>query len=107
MYFDAKGDFDRERTHIYSTEGMIRYAAQPPANKFLVATETGILHRMKKENPDKTFLPVKEDAVCQYMKTITLEKVYRSLRDMVYEIKVPTNVADKARLSIQRMLEIV
>jgi quinolinate synthase len=61
---------------------------------------------MRKENPGKTFLPVKEDAVCQYMKTITLEKVYRSLRDMVYEVRVPTNVADRARLSIQRMLEI-
>ena len=62
---------------------------------------------MRKENPDKTFLLVKEDAVCQYMKTITLEKVYRSLRDMVYEVRVPANVADKARLSITRMLEIV
>jgi len=61
---------------------------------------------MKKENPDKTFLPVKDDAVCQYMKTITLEKVYRSLHDMVYEVKVPKDTADKARLSIQRMLEL-
>ena len=106
MYFDAKGDFDKERTHIYSTEGMIRYAAQSPANKFLVATETGILHRMKKQNPDKTFLPVKDDAVCQYMKTITLEKVYRSLRDGVFEVRVPTETADKARVAIQRMLEL-
>ncbi len=61
---------------------------------------------MKKENPGKTFLPVKEDAVCEYMKTITLEKVYRSLRDMVYEVRVPGDIADKARLSIQRMLEL-
>jgi quinolinate synthase len=51
-------------------------------------------------------LSVKEDAVCQYMKTITLEKVYRSLRDMVYEVRVPTQVADRARLSIQRMLDL-
>jgi quinolinate synthase len=85
---------------------MVRDAQQSKSNKFMVATETGILHRMRKKNPDKTFLPVKEDAVCQYMKTITLEKVYMSLRDMVYEVRVPTNVADKARLSIQRMLEI-
>ena len=61
---------------------------------------------MKKENPDKTFLPVKEDAVCQYMKTITLEKVYRSLQDMVYEVKVPKETADRARLSIERMLQL-
>ena len=106
LYFSEKGDFNLPMTQIYSTEGMVRHARQSQSDKFLVATETGILHRMKKENPDKTFLPVKDDAVCQYMKTITLEKVYRSLRDMVYEIKVPKDTADKARLSIQRMLEL-
>jgi len=106
LYFSEKGDFDLPLTQIYSTEGMVRHARQSQASKFLVATETGILHRMRKENPDKTFLPVKEDAVCQYMKTITLEKVYRSLRDMVYEVRVPGEIADKARLSIERMLEL-
>ena len=106
LYFSEKGDFDLPLVEVQSTEGMVRHAAQSKSNKFMVATETGILHRMKKENPDKTFLPVKEDAVCQYMKTITLEKVYRSLRDSVYEVRVPANVADKARLSITRMLEI-
>jgi quinolinate synthase len=85
---------------------MVRHARQSQAEKFLVATETGILHRMKKENPDKEFLPVKEDAVCEYMKKITLDKVYRSLRDMVHEVRVPEGIADKARLSIQRMLEL-
>ncbi len=106
LYFSEKGDFNLPLVEIQSTEGMVRHAKQSKSDKFLVATETGILHRMKKENPDKTFLPVKEDAICEYMKTITLEKVYRSLRDMVYEVRVPTQVADKARLSIQRMLEI-
>ncbi len=106
LYFAEKGDFNIPLTHVYSTEGMVRHARQSQSNKFLVATETGILHRMKKENPDKMFLPVKDDAVCQYMKTITLEKVYKSLRDMVYEVKVPKNTADKARLAIQRMLEL-
>jgi quinolinate synthase len=107
LYFSEKGDFDLPLVEIYSTEGMVRHAKESKSEKFLVATETGILHRMRKENPDKTFLPVKDDAVCQYMKTITLEKVYRSLRDMVYEIKVPDEVASKARLSIERMLQIV
>jgi len=106
LYFSEKGDFDLPLVEIYSTEGMVRHAKQSQADKFLVATETGILHRMRKENPNKTFLPVKEDAVCEYMKTITLEKVYRSLRDMVYEVKVPMEIADRARLSIQRMLEL-
>ena len=106
LYFSEKGDFDLPLVEIYSTEGMVRHARQSRSDKFLVATETGILHRMKKENPGKTFSPVKEDAVCEYMKTITLEKVYRSLRDMVYEVRVPGDIADKARLSIQRMLEL-
>jgi len=107
LYFSEKGDFNPEMTHVYSTEGMVRHARESSADKFVVATETGILHRMRKENPDKTFLPIKDDAVCQYMKTITLEKVYRSLRDQVYQVKVPIETADRARLSIQRMLEII
>ncbi len=106
LYFSEKGDFNLPLVEIYSTEGMVRHARQSNADKFLVATETGILHRMKKENPDKTFLPVKDDAVCEYMKKITLEKVYLSLRDMVHEVRVPTETADRARLSIQRMLEL-
>ncbi len=106
MYFAEKGDFTPKPTHIYSTEGMIRQARQSTSSKFLVATETGILHRMKKESPDKLFLPIKEDAVCQYMKMITLEKVADSLRNMVYEVRVPAETADKARLAISRMLEL-
>ena len=106
LYFSEKGDFNLPLVEVYSTEGMVRHARQSQAEKFLVATETGILHRMKKENPDKEFLPVKEDAVCEYMKKITLDKVYRSLRDMVHEVQVPEGIADKARLSIQRMLEL-
>ena len=106
MYFEAKGDFDRDRTHIFSTEGMVRYAEKSEASKFLVATETGILHRMRKDNPDKLFLPIKDDAVCQYMKTITLEKVYRSLKEMVYEVRVPALTAESARLAIDRMLQL-
>ncbi len=106
MYFAEKGDFNPSMTHVYSTEGMIRHARQSRANKFVVATETGILHRMKKENPDKMFLPVKEDAVCRYMKMITLEKVASSLRNMVYEVRVPRETADRARLAITRMLEL-
>ena len=59
------------------------------AKQFVVATETGILYRMKKENPEKQIIPLKEDAICKYMKKITIEKVYRSLVDNVFEVKVP------------------
>jgi len=106
MYFALKDDFNPCLTNVYSTEGMIRHAKESSASKFVVATETGILHRMRKENPDKLFLPVKEDAVCQYMKMITLEKVANSLRNTVHEVRVPKETADRARLAIQRMLEL-
>ncbi len=106
LYFAEKGDFGQNLTQVFSTEGMVKRARESTADKFLVATETGILHRMRKENPGKTFLPVKEDAVCQYMKMITLEKVAYSLRNLVYEVRVPPNTADRARLAIQRMLEL-
>jgi quinolinate synthase len=85
---------------------MMKHARVSNARQFLVATETGILYRMQKENPDKQFIPVKPDASCKYMKKITLDKVYHSLTKGVYEVKVPKRTADKARLAIDRMLAI-
>lgn len=105
MYHMSKGDLTKTG-HILSTEGMMKHAKASDAKQFVVATETGILHRMQKENPDKEFIPIKQDAVCKYMKKITLEKVYNSLVHNVYEVKVPKDVADKARLAIDRMLSI-
>jgi quinolinate synthase len=95
-----------KKAHILSTEGMMKHAKTSEARQFLVATETGILHRMKKENKSKDFIPIKEDASCKYMKRITLEKVYNSICNNVYEVKVPTPIADKARLAIQRMMDL-
>jgi quinolinate synthase len=85
---------------------MMKHARTSDAKQFVVATETGILYRMQKENPGKEFVPIKQDAVCKYMKKITLEKVYDSLAHNVYEVKVPKDVADKARIAIDRMLSI-
>lgn len=92
---------------VLSTEGMMRHAKESPAKNFIIATETGILHRLKKQNPEKGFFAVNEHAVCQFMKLITLEKVLRSLQDEVFEVKVPAALADKARVSIERMIAIV
>jgi quinolinate synthase len=103
----AQDDVTSKNVHILSTEGMIRHAHQSRAKKFIVATEVGILHRMGRENPEKSFYAVREDAVCKYMKMITLENVYRSLRDLVYEVRVEEAIAKKARIPIQRMLQLV
>ena len=103
MYYQASGDLP-QRTFFSSTEGMIRHARQSPAKEFIVATETGILHRLRQQSPGKTFYPVKEEAICPYMKMITLEKVLRSLREEIHLVKVPEETAAKARLAIERML---
>ena len=91
---------------ILSTSGMLREAKASQAKQFIIATEVGLLHRLKKENPDKVFIPVKEDAVCRYMKMITLDKALTSLKQMIYVVKVEEAVAKKARVPIERMLQI-
>jgi quinolinate synthase len=105
LYHMSRGDLAKNG-HVLSTEGMMNHARTSDAKQFVIATETGIIHRMKKENPNKEFIPIKEDAICKYMKKINLEKVHNSLADMVYEVKVPANIAEKAKLSIDRMLSI-
>lgn len=89
-----------------STGGMIKHVKESPAKEFVIATETGMLHPLRKANPDKVFHPIRESAVCKYMKMITLDKVLRSLEEDIYEVKVPIQTAIKAKKSIDRMLEI-
>lgn len=98
---------DCKNIHIYSTEGMIKHVEKSDAKEFVIATEVGILHRMKKANPEKDFYPVSEDSVCEYMKMITLEKLFNALKYEQYEVKVPEELAVKAKLPIERMLQIV
>jgi quinolinate synthase len=98
--------FGNERTQILSTEKMVDYARRSPKQRFLIATETGILHRLQKEAPGKTFEPVREDAVCRFMKVTTLEKVRDSLVEMQHRIIVEPEIADRARLAIERMVAI-
>ncbi len=106
LYDIAAGDYNNRHVQILSTEGMMKHVKNSTARDFVVATETGILYRMRKQNPGKNFVPASENAECQYMKMINLEKVYDSLIEDKYEIKVPKEIADKARLSIERMLAI-
>jgi len=89
-----------------STSGMLKHAKDSAQKEFIIATETGMLHRLRKDNPDKVFYPARENAVCKYMKMITLPKVLRSLEEDVFEVKVPEHTALRAKKSIDRMLEI-
>jgi quinolinate synthase len=92
---------------LLSTGQMLKAARQSTAQQFIIATEQGILHTLRKENPGKEFFPASQRAVCPNMKRITLEKVLWSLEDMKYEITVAANVAAKARLALERMIEVV
>ncbi len=106
IYDVADGSYDDKKVSILSTDGMLKHVHESKSKNFVVATETGILYRMRKDNPGKTFIPASDKAECQYMKMITLEKVYDALVNEKYLVTVPKEIADKARLAINRMLEI-
>jgi quinolinate synthase len=91
---------------VLSTGGMVKFARTSPADEIIVGTEIGFIYRLRKENPEKTFFPASEQAVCPRMKLITLEKILWSLEEMKPEVKVPEPVRVKAKLAVDKMLEI-
>jgi quinolinate synthase len=106
MEYVASGDVDPERTHMLSTGGMLDFARESDADTFIVATETGMLHPLAKENPGKSFVPANRAAACRYMKMITLPKLHDTLRDLEPQVRVDPELAERARLPIERMVAI-
>ena len=106
MYLASEGVVPAERTHILSTGGMLEAARTTTARKVLVATETGMLHQLRKVNVTTEFQAVNRAAVCKYMKMITPEKLENSLLHGTDIVDVPRDIADKARLSVERMIAI-
>jgi len=102
----SAGDVDPQGVQILSTEGMIKRPAFSNADEFIVATEVGILHRLRRENPSKRFFAANERASCAYMKVTTLPKVRDSLQLLQHRITVDASVARRARLAIERMVSI-
>ncbi len=102
----SAGAVDPDGAHILSTEGMIKRPSQSPQNTFIVATEIGILHRLRRENPTKHFIAANDRASCAYMKVTTLPKVRDALLYDQFRITVPEAVAAKARTAIERMVAI-
>ena len=92
--------------HVASTTGIIKYASGNHSNEYIIGTEIGILHRLRKEYPDKTFMPVTPLSDCPNMKLNTLEKLMWSLEDMQFVVKVPEDIAAKAVQAIQKMLDL-
>jgi len=91
---------------VLSTGGMCRYAKRKDFSTMIVGTEIGIIHRLRKENPDKIFIPASEQAICPRMKLITLENILWALEEMAPEVKVPEEIRLKAKTAVDKMLEI-
>jgi quinolinate synthase len=91
---------------VLSTAGMLRFARTTTASEIIVGTELGIIHRLRKENPGKLFIPASEQAICPQMKLITLEKILWSLEEMSPEVKVQESIRVRAKRAVDRMLEI-
>jgi quinolinate synthase len=106
MEYVAAGDVDAENTHMLSTGGMLAHARQSEADTFIVATETGMLYPLERENPAKRFVPANRAAVCRYMKMITLSKLRDALAKMAPVVKVSPEIAERARVPIERMVAI-
>ncbi|MHB1095824.1 MAG: quinolinate synthase NadA [Gemmatimonadaceae bacterium] len=102
----SAGDVDPRGVHILSTEGMIKRPGESGADTFIVATEVGILHRLRRAYPGKQFFAANERASCAYMKVTTLPKVRDALLHLQHRITVPVDIADRARLAIERMVSI-
>ncbi|GHH98060.1 quinolinate synthase [Neobacillus kokaensis] len=106
MYLMAEGELPKDKTHILSTGHMLTHSKTSTASEFIVATEVGIIHQMEKQNPEKRFIPANREAVCPFMKMITLEKVLVALKENQHVITVPADTAKRAKLAIDRMISI-
>jgi quinolinate synthase len=92
--------------HVTSTSGMLRFANSSSEKEFIVGTEIGLLYRLRKENPDKIFYPLRKDMICPNMKKTTLESILRALKENNYIITVPEEIRIPAKKALDRMLEI-
>ena len=107
MEYVAAGDVPADGVHMLSTGGMLTYAEHAvPGSTAIVATEIGMLHPLRLAAPDTDFVAANEQASCRYMKMITLTKLRDALRDAVHEVRVAPEIADAARLAIERMVAI-
>ena len=104
MYYSEKND-DKEM-HFLSTEAMINKSKETDSKNLIIATETGVIHKMKKLSPDKNFIPINRSATCKYMKMITLDKVLSALKNERPEVKVAKDISIKAKTAIDRMVSI-
>lgn len=92
--------------HVTSTSGMLRFAKASSEHEFIVGTEIGLIHRLRKENPDKTFYALRKDMICPNMKKTTLQSVLLAFQNNTYAVKVPEHIRVRAKMALDRMLEV-
>ncbi|MGD8505351.1 MAG: quinolinate synthase NadA [Candidatus Bathyarchaeota archaeon] len=100
-------DVQEVADYIGSTSQMCRYANELSAKKFIIGTESGLIHRLRKENPDKEFILAYEGAICPNMKLNTLERIYLALKEEKHQVNVSKPIANKARKALERMFSII
>lgn len=93
--------------HVTSTSGMLRYAKASSEKEFIVGTEVGLMHRLRRENPDKTFHALRNDMVCPNMKRTTLQSILRAFQENIHIVRVPEDIRIRAKRALDRMLEVV
>jgi quinolinate synthase len=106
MEYVAAGDLEAEGVHMLSTSGMLKHVEANPDGSYIVATENGMLYPLQQAAPQANLIEANRMAFCRYMKMITLPKLRDSLRDMKFEVRVPEDVAERARVPIERMVAI-
>jgi len=103
---ECSAEMRRTADFVGSTSKMCQYARETPAKTIIVGTEEGLLHRLRKENPEKQFIIAYADAVCPNMKLTTLDRVYTSLKNEKYVVRVPDSIAKKARIALEHMFQV-
>jgi len=103
---ECSGEVTSLADKVLGTGGMLTYARESAADAFIIGTESGIIHRLTKENPGKRFIPASERAVCPNMKRISLEKILWSLQDLRHEVRVPEELRARAKTAVDRMISI-
>ena len=106
MYLLSTGDLPADRTFVLGTGGMVRRARATEASEVIVATETGMMHRLRKENPQVNYIAANEEAVCGYMKMITPKKLLDTLKTGKHEVTLPADIIERARIPIERMIAV-
>jgi len=103
---ECSAEMRKTADFVGSTSRMCRYAGETPAKAIIVGTEVGLLHRLRKENPQKQFIIAYKDAICPNMKLTTLDRLYVALKEEKHVVKIPEPVAAKARIALERMFQL-